>query len=139
MIPISKKHGLNPSISLCFWCGEECGIALLGRLPDDIKAPKHCLLDYTPCKNCQKIFKQGGLIVECDTKPLSSLSGQPPIQDNLYPTGRFAVLKLESLKHLVSQLTLSDERKQSILKQNRLIVSTEFFSTYIAPLLEKKK
>ena len=38
---LSPKHGLNPLIPGCFWCGESKNeIALLGRLPGDAEAPR---------------------------------------------------------------------------------------------------
>lgn len=52
-IPISKKHGVNPTIPLCFFCGEEKNeVALLGKLPDDAEAPRNCVLDMEPCGTC---------------------------------------------------------------------------------------
>ena len=52
-IPISEKYGVNPSIPLCFYCGEPKNeVALLGRLPRDREAPHHCLLDMEPCDTC---------------------------------------------------------------------------------------
>ena len=44
-IQVSPKHGLNPTIPVCFWCGKERGeVALLGRLPGDAEAPKNVVL-----------------------------------------------------------------------------------------------
>lgn len=37
-IEISPKHGLNPTIPVCFWCGKEKNeIALLGRIREKTK------------------------------------------------------------------------------------------------------
>ena len=34
-IKLSPKHGLNPTIPVCFWCGEERNeVALLGHIGD---------------------------------------------------------------------------------------------------------
>ena len=44
-IKLSPKHGLNPTIPVCFWCGEERNeVALLGHIGDgrkheDFEAP----------------------------------------------------------------------------------------------------
>lgn len=36
-IKMSKKHGLNPCIPICVFCGKEKNeLALLGRLKDDM-------------------------------------------------------------------------------------------------------
>ena len=49
-INISPEHGFNPSMPICFWCRQgKKDIVLLGRLPKDAKAPRHCVLDYEPC------------------------------------------------------------------------------------------
>lgn len=37
-VTLSKKHGLNPSITVCPICGKETGIALLGKLKGDEKS-----------------------------------------------------------------------------------------------------
>lgn len=47
---LSKKHGLNPSITACPICGKEIGIALLGKLKGDEKVPMRMLSD--PCDDC---------------------------------------------------------------------------------------
>lgn len=40
-ITLSKKHGLNPSITVCPICGKEEGIALLGHIKEDKEAPRY--------------------------------------------------------------------------------------------------
>lgn len=68
-IPISPRYGLNPTIPLCIYCGKEKDeLALLGKLPNDEKAPKTAIIDYEPCKNCKyKIDTEGyiGFIADC--------------------------------------------------------------------------
>lgn len=51
-IKLSEKHGLNPSITLCPVCGKETGIAMLGKLKNDLEAPKYILSDI--CDDCVK-------------------------------------------------------------------------------------
>lgn len=95
-IPLSPKHGLNPTIPVCFFCKEEKNeIVLLGKISskrgEDLEAPKHCILDYEPCEKCREQFSQGFLVIEVEDYPMSE--GQPPIHDNHYPTGRVVLLK----------------------------------------------
>ena len=53
-IKISPKHGLNPSISTCFWCGKDKNeIILAGRIKDDAEMPMHAVFDYEPCVECK--------------------------------------------------------------------------------------
>ena len=53
-IKLSPKHGVNPSVIHCMCCGKEYGVALLGKLKDDAKAPRD-IYDGL-CDNCQKII-----------------------------------------------------------------------------------
>lgn len=88
-IPISKKYGVNPTMGVCFWCGQHTGeIALLGELPNDAEAPRETVLNYEPCKECKQQFDEGVLIIEVETG-----LKYPPIQANYSPTGRHVVLK----------------------------------------------
>lgn len=60
-ITLSKKHGVNPSITHCECCGKETGIALFGRLKGDQEAPKDVYAGL--CEDCEKVIKQGGVLV----------------------------------------------------------------------------
>jgi hypothetical protein len=64
------------------------GVALMGKLPDDEKAPKHIIADYEPCDNCVETFEKGILLIEAVDQPTTE--GQPPLGE-AYPTGRWAV------------------------------------------------
>lgn len=55
-IPISPKHGLNPSLLICPVCAQAEGVALLGRLPEDRAAPRQ-ILDGGPCQKCRTEFE----------------------------------------------------------------------------------
>lgn len=100
-IKLSPKHGLNPCIPVCFFCGEDKNeVALLGQIGDrrrgeDYEAPRRAILDYTPCEECQKKFSQGVLLIEVTNSP--NTTGQPAITEGAYPTGRHAVVKPEAL------------------------------------------
>lgn len=63
-ITLSKEHGINPSIMLCFYCGKDKAIALLGKLPNDAEAPRQACYDYEPCDDCKKLLEQGVLFIE---------------------------------------------------------------------------
>lgn len=48
-IKFSPKHGLNPTIPVCFFCGQQKNeIAFMGRLAGDAEAPRNLILDYEP-------------------------------------------------------------------------------------------
>jgi hypothetical protein len=43
-IKLSPQHGVNPSIGVCFYCGEDSGeIILPGRLKGDVEAPRRAV------------------------------------------------------------------------------------------------
>lgn len=80
-INLSKKHGVNPSMIVCIYCGEPKGIALLGALPQDAKAPRQIATDTEPCDACAEKFKAGITFLEV-------------IKDR-QPTGRYTVITEE--------------------------------------------
>lgn len=99
-VTLSPKHGVNPCIPVCFYCGEQKNeIALLGRIGGkaDLEAPKSAVLDYEPCEECQKKFAQGVLLIEVTDYPI--VQGQPSIspRQKAYPTGRYSVVRPEAL------------------------------------------
>lgn len=94
-VKVSPKHGLNPTIPICFWCGKERGeVALLGKLPGDAEAPKHVVLDYEPCESCRAEMARGFTLMEATESPNDR--GQTAAQPGVYPTGRFLVIKREA-------------------------------------------
>lgn len=97
-IKLSPKHGVNPCIPVCFFCGETKNeIALLGRIggKEDLEAPMKAILDYEPCEECKKKFAEGVLLVEVTDYP--NMEGHPMIAKNAYPTGRYSVVRPEAL------------------------------------------
>lgn len=94
-IKVSPKHGLNPCMSICFWCGKEKNeIALLGKLPGDKEAPRSAVVDMEPCPKCKERMDLGITILEGTPTPMRE--GIPKFH-GAYPTGRWAVVKKESV------------------------------------------
>ena len=119
-IRLSKKHGLNPSITICFYCGKDAGIILPGAKGDvmakkmgheDGQMPMHCgVVDMNPCSECEKHMQQGIIIIGIQ-------DGQDPNKDvNVERTGHYMVVKdrvFEGLRDIVSDQAVID----NILKQ----------------------
>ncbi len=122
-IRISPKHGVNPTIPICFWCGKEKNeIALLGRISSkkvvknawdgtstqitdsDMEAPKNMILDYEPCDECRANMSQGITLLACSNRPF--IEGMPPVQTDpatgieIYPQPYYAVVKPELIQEL---------------------------------------
>lgn len=107
-IKLSPKHGLNPTIPVCFWCGEERNeVALLGHIGDgrkheDFEAPRHMVIDYEPCEKCRAKMALGVTLIEATSKPNSVAKVE--MQKGIYPTGRYVVIKREAARKMFDNI-----------------------------------
>ena len=98
-IKLSEKYGVNPTIPVCFFCGEEKNeVALLGKITnkrtrEEVEAPMKMVLDYEPCDKCKEQWSKGVAIIEATKNDL----GRPCIAQDAQPTGRIVVVKPEAL------------------------------------------
>ena len=105
-IKISPKYGVNPTIPVCFFCGEQKNeIALMGKMKGDIEAPKNMVLDYEPCEHCKEQWDMGVPLIECVTSSFidddrPGISVDPATNELLYPTGRHCVVKIEAARRM---------------------------------------
>lgn len=111
-IKLSPKHGVNPTIPVCFWCGREKNeVALMGYLKgkggEDIAAPMHMVIDYEPCDECRQNMTQGFTLIEATSKP--NAASNVEIQRGVYPTGRYAVLRREAAERIFVNLDGKDK------------------------------
>jgi len=112
-IRLSPKHGVNPAIPVCFYCGKSKNeIILTGRLKDDAEAPQRAVWSKAPCDECAAFMKQGVICI-------STRNGESG--DNPYRTGRFAVLTDEAIQRMVSPPELA----ASILKARVVFMPDE--------------
>ena len=122
-IKISPKHGLNPTIPVCFWCGKQKNeIALMGHMKDDIEAPKNMVLDYVPCEECQSHMAMGVTVLEASDHP--NTEGQPPMQKGVYPTSRFVVVTTECADRVFNAYAPWSEGK-------KVFVDSDVFSHFL--------
>lgn len=98
-IKLSEKHGVNPSMQVCFWCGEVIGVALMGRLKGDVEAPKEVVLDYSLCDKCKEKERTYIHLIEC----IGENNGNPPIAKDAYPTGRNMWIKDAALQSIITE------------------------------------
>lgn len=91
---LSRKHGVNPSVDVCFWCGEAKGVVLMGAIRNDAEAPRECITSYDPCPSCQDGFSQGFLLIEATQRANARTSIE--MQRGIYPTGDHWVIKTEA-------------------------------------------
>ena len=130
-IRISEKHGVNPTIPICFWCGKEKNeIVLLGKLKGDAEAPRSCVINYEPCDKCKEAWKEGILFIEASTYPC--IDNMPPIQilgeTEIFPTGRHVLMKEEPAKKFIEDsLNIDEKSREVIYKKRQLLMQEEAF------------
>ena len=113
-VRLSKKHGVNPTIPVCAWCGEHKNeIALLGKIDkEDSQAPMSCVLDYNPCDKCAEQWSQGVAILEATTQRPTPY--RPPMKQDrstdIYPTMRMVVIKPESASQILGSEMSAGQR-----------------------------
>lgn len=117
-IKLSPKHGVNPTIPICAWCGEQKNeVALLGQIGDrrkgeDLEAPMHCVLDYNPCDKCAEQWSMGVAVLEATAQRPHPY--RPPIQKDkgvdIYPTMRVVVIRAESASQIFGQEMSAGQR-----------------------------
>lgn len=139
-IRISEKHGVNPTIPVCFWCGKEKNeIVLLGKLKGDVEAPMKCIINYEPCDECKETWKQGILFIEADICPKTE--NMPPIQvmgeTSIYPTGRHVLMKEEAAKDFIeNNLNLDEKTKEVIYKKRQLLMQGVAFEMMFGNIIK---
>lgn len=127
-IRLSRKHGVNPSVMLCFFCNEPAGVALLGRRPDDTEAPRQAVFDKTPCEKCKAYMEQGVILISVDEqKSAGDL-------ENPYRTGGWVVVKDELVRRIVQPAALAE----SILRSRVAFVPDDAWDKLGLPRGEKK-
>lgn len=129
-ILISEKHGVNPTIPICFWCGKEKNeVALLGKLPGDEEAPMNIIIDYEPCDECREKMKQGITFIEASSSP--KIEKQQSIVEGIYPSSHFVVLKEEICKDMIKD----EEMLKQILEKRIAFVDEDVWNQLFEHLI----
>lgn len=113
-IRLDEKHGVNPSLEVCFYCGEDIGVVLFGKLHTTLRssfekqgmsrdgeAPRRVAMSQTPCDKCVELMKQGVLFVSVDVSKTED-------QRNPYRSGCVAVIKDEAISRMFDEDTAKD-------------------------------
>jgi hypothetical protein len=100
-VRLSKKHGLNPSIKQCYFCGEGDEIILFGSaFPGGEAAPHQAVYDKQPCQKCANLMKQGIMLIQVR----DGESGENP-----YRTGMLCVVKDAAIREIVQPEELAED------------------------------
>jgi len=122
-IKLHPEHGVNASLGVCFWCGEEDGNILLLGLNGGKQAPRRTIVGYEPCDKCKPKMDSGILLMEARRDEPWVLGGTPMAEQDgakIYPSGRWAVITPEAAKEFFHG-TIVDK----ILAEGRTFVDTE--------------
>ena len=135
-VRISEKHGVNPSMGQCFWCGGDDGtILLVGRLPGDKEAPRRIFHSYDPCDECKTNMALGIALVEA--REFENFDRQPLIQkqpNEVYPTGRWIVMKPEAVNRVFHGIDM-----EAIAKHKKVFIDPEAFERILEMHKESQK
>lgn len=122
-IKLSPKHGVNPTIPMCFFCGESKNeIALLGKIGgkgEDIEAPMYMVLDYEPCDKCKETIGDNVLVIGVQAQDTAELQKCLPIQKGFVPYGNWTIMLPEAVKRIFE---LDDEVFANVMTHHRLLV-----------------
>lgn len=118
-IKLSPKFGVNPSMAVCFYCGQEKGdIVLPGRIrrkgtQEDVEAPRRAVWDDEPCAGCRAMMKQGIMMCEVDEARTTDIN-------NPHRTGCMVVITDEAAERI-----FEGEFRDRILKTRFCFVPTD--------------
>lgn len=92
-IRLSDKHGVNPTIPKCFFCGnDKSEVLLMGKLKGDVEAPHNAVFDKEPCVQCLDLMTKGVICI-------SVKDGESG--DNPYRTGGWVVVSEEGIGRML--------------------------------------
>ena len=133
-IKMSAKHGLNPTIPVCFWCGKDKEeIALMGKIDkEDSEAPRRLIINYEPCDKCKELFDKGVQVIGASNHPLTPTMF-PIVNDGnvkLYPTGTMFVAPEQWIREFLTA-NHQEGMIDSVLKKKVLIMPDSIVSEIV--------
>lgn len=133
-IKLSPKHGLNPTIPICFWCGKDKNeVALMGKInKKDSEAPRRLIINYDPCDKCKELFDKGIHVIGVTEEPI--VKGMFPIINDgkvtLYPTGSMFVATKEWAEDFL-KANNQEGMIEEVLKKKTLIMPDAFVTEVV--------
>lgn len=141
-IKLSPKHGVNPTIPMCFWCGgDKEEVALMGKMDkQDSEAPRRMIINYEPCAKCKEIFDKGIHVMGVVDKPMAP--GQFPIIEDenvvLYPTGSMIVATADWTERFLTENGKSD-MVEHVLTSKALMLPDDFVVSMVKELKDAEE
>lgn len=134
-LKLHPEHGLNPTVPVCFWCGQDKEeVVLLGAAYKG-EAPSRMLVNYEPCPTCKANMERGIVAVELVDK---GKTPYPPMAVDgalayVAPTGRWVVLTEDAVRNLFPN------HVEQILASRKTFVDGELFQRYFGDLTDSKE
>lgn len=114
-IKLSPQHGVNPSLSTCFYCGgDKNELILPGRLKGDVEAPRKAVRNMEPCDQCKHFMERGVILIEVDEAKTTD-------RNNPYRAGGWCVIKDEAIARIITDAAM----REQILKSRVAFLPTE--------------
>lgn len=123
---LHPKHGLNPTMTTCFYCNELASILLVGSRTKKFKeiglAKKDGemnmnigVIDAKPCSQCERYMKQGVILISIRDGEETEMENAKREKrlPNPYRTGGWAVVRDEFIQRVINPPELASQ----ILKQ----------------------
>lgn len=114
---LSPKHGVNPSVGLCFFCQKSKEVILAGYMKGDIAAPREAVWNDDPCDECVKCMEKGVIIISVDEDKTND-------DNNPHRSGGWAVVSVDYIKRVFTDL-MGEELTKSMLERRAGFLSDE--------------
>jgi len=114
-IRVSPKYGVNPSMEVCFVCGNDTGaILLLGMLAGDKEAPRHCTIGNV-CDECKEYMTNGVFLIE--------VTGTMKAHER---TGRYVCVRDEAVRRMFPSLA------EKMIEKRIAYIEREVFDKFMS-------
>lgn len=112
-----KKMVMKCCAPTCFFCKKPKENELILTSVPEGYDDYELLVDYEECDECHEKFDRNIVLLEVDKLPTDE--GQPPIKDELFPTGRFTIVlaKNSSVLHEGQRFLLPIEDYEDVRRE----------------------
>lgn len=117
-IPLSEKHGVNPSVDRCFICGKDYAVVLFGKMKGDVKAPMSVCTGGL-CEECAKVKEAGAIfLIEIDEAKTTDM-------ESPWRTGRIVGVTERTLRQMINTSEFAD----TIIEKGLAFLPIEVFES----------
>ena len=144
---LHPKHGLNPTLTTCYYCNEPADILLVGSQTKAFKAAGLAnedgemkmnigVVDAKPCSKCEGYMKQGVILISMRDSEETEMekAKQEKRLPNPYRTGGWVVVRDEFIKRVIHPPELANQ----ILKQRCCFVPDSAWDKLALPRGEQR-